>query len=170
MLRWVGAKEAARLRCCLLLWVQREVAALWRDAVGAGEGGCATAHLFAAVGASKGGCAAACCDRCGRRWLRLLSAAVGGADCLLLAAVEVQAEETACWVLRWGCWQRGAAGCLLRWECRRRRLLACCCGGSAGEGDCLLAVAVSVQAKETACCLLRWGCRRRRLLAGCLLW
>jgi hypothetical protein len=55
MLRWVGAKEAARLRCCLLLWVQREVAELWRDAVGAGEGGCATAHLFAAVGASKRG-------------------------------------------------------------------------------------------------------------------
>jgi hypothetical protein len=57
---------------------------------------------------------------------------------------------------------------LLRWGCRRVRLPAEFCGGSAGEGDRLLAG-----------CLPRWRCRRRRLRAefcggsageeGCLL-
>jgi hypothetical protein len=46
-------------------------AALRHDVVDVGEGGCAAAHLLAEVGASTGGCAAAaCCGRCGRRWLR----------------------------------------------------------------------------------------------------
>jgi hypothetical protein len=58
----------------------------------------------------------------------------------LLAAVGVQANQTACCLLRWGCW--------------RRSLLAECCGGGAGQGDCLLAARCSEDAREGDCLLL----------------
>jgi hypothetical protein len=71
---------------------------------------------------------------------------------LLIAAVAVQAKETACGLLRWGC--------------MRRRPPAACCGGGAGEGDRLLAAPASTVALVSSCITHAAGWARRTPCRG----